>query len=283
MGVLINAEACSKVISMNNTQRNRGLGRVQDKVAIVTGGGSGIGRAVSVLLAEQGASVLVTDINAIAAEATAETIMKSSGNALGLKHDVTNEMDWAEVINMARETYGGLDVLVNNAGIGIDGECRYTKQSDWQAVINVNLNGTFLGVRAAINAMVDDSRPKHAVASIINISSAYGLVGGGLASYSASKGGVTLLTKAVAAECAEQGYNIRINSLHPGGVDTPMANLHSDQLAEQAALQAYYAKVPMGRCAEPSEIAQGVLFLASDESSYMTGSELIIDGGYTAV
>lgn len=258
-------------------------GRVEGKLVVITGGGSGIGRAASILLAEHGATVLVTDIDYRSAKETVDLIECFSSKAHALKHDVSNETDWNVVVDLALEQYGHLDVLVNNAGTGIEGECRYTSLSDWQAVMHVNLDGVFLGVRSAINAMIATAKPGDKPKSIINISSTYGLIGGGLASYSASKGGVTLLTKSTASECAQKGYNIRVNSLHPGGVNTPLANLQEDSREKKEELKSYYSKVPMGRCAEPIEIAQGILFLASDESSYMTGSELVIDGGYTAV
>ncbi len=257
--------------------------RVKDKVVIITGGGSGIGRATSLLLAQHGAKVIVSDIDIEAAEETVGQLRAFTDETMCLEQDVANHEHWDKLLELVLSRYGHLDVLVNNAGIGISGECRHTRLEDWQRVIDINLTGTFLGVQAAINAIGDRISPNQSSASIINISSTYGLVGGGLVSYSAAKGGVTLLTKSAAAECARLGYNIRINSLHPGGVNTAMANIDSEDPDDQTALQEFYARVPMGRCAEPIEIAQGILFLASDESSYMTGSELVIDGGYTAV
>lgn len=254
------------------------MGRVSNKVALVTGGGSGIGQSACELLAEQGASVVVTDIDFSAAVKTADLIIESGREAIALQHDVSSEEHWEAVIDKALDTFEHLDVLVNNAGIGLGGKCEDISLIDWRKVMSVNLDGAFLGIRAALPEM--KHRPS---GSIINISSAYGLVGGGVTSYDASKGGVSILTKSVAAECAKLEYKIRVNSVHPGAVDTPMSHLDEDEGINLSNIAEFSKKVPMGRFANPKEIAYGILFLASDESSFMTGSALVIDGGYTAI
>ncbi len=260
------------------------MSRVKNKTAIVTGGGGGLGAASSELLAAEGASIVVTDINAEAASLTAGVITQRGGNAVAMAHDVTDQSRWGEVVDAAVSTYGGLDVLVNNAGISGAGSGAMEEVSleDWRQVMNINLDGVFLGCQSAIGAM-----KARGGGSIVNISSIMGIVGGAGAAYNASKGGVRLLSKSVAAYCGSQGYNIRCNSVHPGYIWTPMVqNIINvvDEFPTEAELQAFLlAKHPIGRLGVPEDIAKGVLFLASEESSFMTGSELVIDGGYTAV
>jgi NAD(P)-dependent dehydrogenase (short-subunit alcohol dehydrogenase family) len=254
------------------------MNRVDGKVALVTGGGGGIGQACCEMLAKAGAAVVVTDINMAAAEATAKLINQSGGKALALLLDVAKEKSWETVVEKTLATYQQLNILVNNAGIALPGECKTTTLADWEKVISINLNGVFLGIKTAINAMVEGDHQ----GSIVNISSGYGITGGGLASYSASKGGVTILTKSVAVECGRLGYNIRVNSVHPGGVETNITQNQKQQDGEQEGLKDYLKKVPMGRMGTPQEIAKGVLFLASDDASFITGSALSIDGGRTA-
>ena len=262
------------------------MNSVEGKVAIVTGGGSGIGEATSILLARAGASVVVTDIDKARAEAVAVTIGAMGGQAVGLHHDVTLESDWDEVIYRTIADFGTLDVLVNNAGISGAGLGTLEDQSleNWHKVMRVNLDGVFLGCQRAVIAMKNSGG-----GSIINISSIMGIVGGAGAAYNASKGGVRLLTKSVAVQCGKLGYKIRVNSVHPGYIWTPMVRSIVDVMPQEAnmtedGLRAMLVeKHPIGRLGEAEDIARGVLFLASDDSSFMTGSELVIDGGYTAV
>tara|TARA_R110002110_G_scaffold68080_2_gene184680 strand:- start:5838 stop:6626 length:789 start_codon:yes stop_codon:yes gene_type:complete len=250
------------------------MNRIDGKIAIITGSGSGIGRASCELLAEAGARIVATDINEERAEATAMHVRDMGGDAIGLRHDVSSETDWSHVTVETTRCYGGLDVLVNNAGISVTKECRNTTLDDWRSVMDVNLTGVFLGVRAAVNMMSENKT----YGSIINIASIAGLMGDCPAAYSASKSGVRLLSKSVAVECGRKGYRIRINTICPGTVETPM----TDKISDTKVLSDLKALYPLKRFAQPIEIAKGVLFLASDDSSYITGSDLVIDGGATA-
>jgi len=261
------------------------MNRVDGKTAIVTGAGSGIGKATSRLLSQAGARVVVTDIDARAAGETAREIEADGGAALALHHDVTSEVHWGAVIDKTLAEYGQLDVLVNNAGISGAGLGTFEDQTfeNWHKVMSINLDGVFLGTQRAVLAMKDSG------GSIVNISSVMGIVGGAGAAYNASKGGVRLLTKSVAVHCGTMGYKIRVNSVHPGYIWTPMiANIvdiapAEANLTEDGLRAMLVERHPIGRLGEPEDIARGVLFLASDDSSFMTGSELVIDGGYTAV
>ena len=251
------------------------MDRVKDKVCIITGGGLGMGREHAKLLAEQGAKVLVTDINESAGNATAETINSSGGTAVFVRHDVSNEADWETVIALAISNFGGVDVLVNNAGILLMKPIQETSTDEWDKIQNVNTRSIFFGTKHVLPAM-----QKKGAGSIINISSIYGLVGGpSAAAYEASKGAIRLLTKATAADYAP--FGIRANSIHPGVIKTEMIK---ELLTESGEVPAeLMGPTLLGRPAEPREVSWGVLFLASDESSFMTGAELVIDGGYTCM
>ena len=252
-------------------------GRVAGKVALVTGGASGLGAETARRLAREGASVVLTDLNADAGAAVADEIAGAGGRSLFLEQNVADEGRWAEVVSEAVSAFGGLDVLVNNAGVAGGGPLLETTFEAWRQLMAINLDGVFLGMKAAAPVMVQAGR-----GSIINLSSILGKVGSpGAPAYSASKGGVLLLTKATALELAP--FGVRVNSVHPGFIETPMvsgalrdvenANEMRDMIISRHAL---------GRLGVPREIADGIVFLASDESSFMTGSELVIDGGYTA-
>jgi 3(or 17)beta-hydroxysteroid dehydrogenase len=264
-------------------------GRVAGKVAIVTGAGSGIGAASARALAREGACVVLTDIALAEAEGVAAEISQAGGAALTLRHDVAEERDWTGVIEAAIEAFGRLDVLVNNAGIAARGSLLDTTLDDWRAVMRINLDGVFLGTRAAVGAMQAAGRPTDPLGSVINMSSVLGLVGGaGVAAYSASKGAVRLFTKAVALECADRGWRVRVNSIHPGFVSTPLleAALARRANSEGADVDALRGQLverhPLGRLGTTEDVASGVVYLASDESAFVTGCELVIDGGYTA-
>jgi NAD(P)-dependent dehydrogenase (short-subunit alcohol dehydrogenase family) len=244
------------------------MGQVQDKVAIVTGGASGIGAACADLLAREGAKVIVTDLDDGRGAATADDIRRSGGQAVYHHHDVTDEAGWPAVI-AAAERFGRLGILVANAGIFVPGQITDISLADWRRVTAVNIDGVFLAVKYALPAM-----RRGGGGSIIIMSSLAGLRGyPGLAAYCASKGAVRLFAKAVAMECAAAGDNIRVNSVHPGIIDTPIWPADADVHARAKAV------VPMARAGEAQDIARGVLFLASDAASYMTGAELVLDGG----
>jgi 3(or 17)beta-hydroxysteroid dehydrogenase len=265
------------------------MGRVEGKVAIVTGAASGIGRASAIVLAREGARVVLTDLWGQGAEEAAGGIKASGGTAIGLAHDVGEESQWASVIEATQRQFGQLDILVNNAGIAGAGPLSETSPEKWRELMRVNLDGVFLGTKAAVAAMQTGGKPRQHYGSIIIISSILGLVGSPRsAGYSASKGAVRLFAKSVALECAAQGLNVRVNSVHPGYIDTPLVQAGLSRRAQRdgtevASLKAELeAAHPLGRLGRPEDIANGVLYLASDESSFVTGAELVIDGGYTA-
>jgi NAD(P)-dependent dehydrogenase (short-subunit alcohol dehydrogenase family) len=255
------------------------MGRVQGKVALVTGGRRGIGKAVAILLAAEGARVVITDRKPEGSEAVIAAIEKAGGEALFLDHDVAREEDWTRVIEKTLERFGRLDVLVNNAGVGAGKNIEEISLDDWRWVMSVNLDGVFLGTQQAIRAMKAGGG-----GSIINMSSIEGLVGDRrLPAYDASKGGVRLLTKSAALHCARAGYNIRINSVCPGFLDSRMVDgFLGAQTDPQQARRELEAMHPLGHLGTPEDAAYAVLYLASDESKFATGTELIIDGGYTA-
>ena len=257
-------------------------GRVAGKKALVTGAAQGLGAAIALKLAQEGAKVLVTDINEAGAAAMAESINAECGAdiAFSMRHDVTQEADWIAAVAEASARLGGLSVLVNNAGIGLGGTVESTSLELWERTMAINSTGPFLGCKHAM-PLLRDNQP----ASIVNISSIAAFTADPfLAAYNASKASVWMLSKSVALYCARAKWNIRCNSVHPAFVDTailegfrtdkakPMSDTH-DKLSRT---------IPMGRIGEPEEVALGVLYLASDESSFMTGSELKLDGGLSA-
>lgn len=262
------------------------MDRVKGKVAIITGAARGLGRTQAWLLAKEGAKIVITDINENGGKKAVEEIIKDGGEAIFIKHDVTSENEWREVIEKTLARFGKLDVLVNNAGVMIRKSIEDTSLEEWQKVMRVNVDGVFLGTKYAIGAM-----RKSGGGSIINISSFAGIVATtDTSSYNASKAAVRLFTKAAALECSKScyGYNIRVNSVHPGLVLTPMVDAEIKEEARSSG-QPYEAvrKIredwhPIGHLGAPEDIAYGVLYLASDESRFSTGTELIIDGGFTA-
>jgi 3(or 17)beta-hydroxysteroid dehydrogenase len=254
------------------------MGRVAGKVALVTGGAKGIGRATAVLLAREGAAVAVTDLDEAGAAAVVQEIVAAGGRASAFGHDVTDEAQWIDVIARAKAQHGGLNIVVNNAGIGHGATAEDETLERWRHVMAVNLDGVFLGTKHAIRAMKDGT------GSIVNISSIEGIVADpNLAAYNASKGGVRIFSKSAALHCAQSGYRIRVNSVHPGYIWTPMVQGYLAGVGDvQAGREALSKMHPVGRVGEPDDVAYGVLYLASDESGFVTGSELVIDGGYTA-
>jgi cyclopentanol dehydrogenase len=247
--------------------------RVQDKVILVTGGAMGMGQSHSELLASQGAWVFVADVNQTQGQSTVDGIRKNGGKADFLKLDVTQEADWNAAVNQIVERAGRLDVLVNNAGILILKPVQDTSNQEWDRIFDVNVRSVFIGTRAAIPVM-----QKQGGGTIVNVSSIYGLVGApGASAYEASKGAVRLFTKSCAVDLAP--FNIRVNSVHPGVIETQMTKSLLDDPAVRPLL---LGPTLLKRPAQPIEVSQAVLFLASDESSFVHGAELVVDGGYTA-
>lgn len=262
------------------------MGRLQGKVALVTGAAKGIGAATAKRLAEEGAGVVCTDVDADAGQAVADEIVNAGGAAAFVAHDVTDEAQWEAAVTLAEDTFGALHIVVNNAGIAPESSPIEEKTLEsWRHVLAIDLDSVFLGCKWGIRTI-----KKHGGGSIINISSILGLVGQPNASdYNAAKGGVRLLTKSAALECAEAGYDIRVNSVHPGYIDTPLVQnvmaqgeIGGQQVGANEMRELLTMLHPIGRLGIAKEIANAVLFLASDEASFMTGSEMVVDGGYTS-
>ncbi|MDY7021652.1 MAG: glucose 1-dehydrogenase [Cyanobacteriota bacterium] len=250
------------------------MSRVKDKVAIVTGGGSGIGRATAILLATEGAKVVVTDIDTKKSEETAEEIKQKGKQAVSYQHDVVSEEDWQRVINQVGEVFGVPEILVNNAGLLLYKELSETTIEDWYKLMDVNALGVFLGMKHCAPLM-----GQHQKGSIVNISSTAGLLGVPRQTlYGASKGAVRVMTKDAAMEFASK--QVRINSVHPSIVDTQMADYGAQERGKSK--EELGKMYPLGSIGEPIDVAYGVLFLCSDESKFITGTELVIDGGYAA-
>ena len=246
-------------------------GRVAGKVALISGAARGMGESEARLFAREGAKVVLGDVLEEQGRATVEGIIRQGGAATFVPLDVSKESDWQQAVKTAEQTYGQLDILINNAGIVRMAPLDETSLEDWNAVISVNQTGVFLGMKHVIPAM-----RRAGSGSIVNISSIAGLIGlPNIPAYQASKGAVRLLTKNAAVQYAAD--KIRVNSVHPGRIETPMTAPLAPERREMV-----LRLTPLGRDGKPEEVAYGVLYLASDESSYVTGTELVIDGGYTA-
>ena len=252
--------------------------RLKDKVAVATGGASGLGYATALRFMEEGAKLIITDINKDALDIAFKAYSLTDFPDL-LFQDVTDENGWKDLEKHVSNSFGKLDIMVNNAGIVYRGTVEDTTLDEWRETQSVNLDGVFMGTRFAVEMM------KLKGGSIINISSIEGLVGEATcAAYNASKGGVRIFTKSAALHCAAQNYNIRVNSVHPGFMRTPMVDnalttMPKDEV--DALLTRMANEIPLGEMGDPEDIANGCLYLASDESKYVTGTELIIDGGFT--
>ncbi len=263
--------------------------RLDGKVAIVTGAGGNLGAEMCAALSAVGASVIATDVNEQAVKLVADRLSADGGSVTAMVHDVTVEAEWEAAVELAMSTYGGLDVVVNAAAIVPMNMLAELNVEEFRRVQDVNVAGTLLGCKHALRAMRPDGVSGRG-GSIINLSSVMGLSGSiALASYNSSKGAVRLLSKSVAAECAMLKTNVRCNSIHPGVIDSDMGSLFYQQLTElgvtpsmEAAEAGFLSAVPMGEPGRPSDIAAGVVYLASDASRYVTGSELVIDGGFYA-
>ncbi len=248
--------------------------RLEGKVAIISGGARGMGAAEAKLFAREGAKVIICDVLEDEGRQTEAEINEVGGDAVFVKLDVTSQDEWENAVNTAIERFGKLDILVNNAGIIVQSTIEDMTVELWDKVMDVNAKGVFLGTRTAIPEM-----RKAGGGSIVNISSVSGMVGHRYVQpvYNASKGAVRIFTKAAAVQYAKE--NIRVNSIHPGPIATPMT---AEGRADPERVALTLDRTPLGRYGEPEEVANAVLFLASDEASYVTGSEIVVDGGYTA-
>jgi 3(or 17)beta-hydroxysteroid dehydrogenase len=259
------------------------MGRVDGKVAFVSGAASGIGAATARLLAKEGAAVVLGDLNTELAGSVSDEIRQKGGEGRVVKLDVASEQSWVAAMAETKEAYGRLNIAVNGAGVQIPrSNPAETSLSDWRMLMSVNLDGVFPGTKHALASMMASDPVS---GSIINISSVMGLVAlADIGPYTASKGGVRLYSKSVALSCAERGIDVRVNSVHPGFIRTPLLERTLKQrfADESEGWAVYNALQPLGRLGEPDDIAYGILYLASDEARFMTGSELVIDGGFTA-
>ena len=248
--------------------------RLEGKVAIISGGARGMGAAEAKLFAREGAKVIICDVLEDEGRQTEAEINEVGGDAVFVKLDVTSQDEWENAVNTAIERFGKLDILVNNAGIIVQSTIEDMTVELWDKVMDVNAKGVFLGTKTAIPHMKEAGG-----GSIVNISSISGIVGQDNvnAGYNASKGAVRIFTKAAAVQYAKE--NIRVNSIHPGPIATPMT---AEGRADPERVALTVERTPLGRYGEPEEVANAVLFLASDEASYVTGSEIVVDGGYTA-
>jgi NAD(P)-dependent dehydrogenase (short-subunit alcohol dehydrogenase family) len=244
------------------------MARFENRVALVTGGASGIGKETAKRIAAEDGSVVIADLQDEAGQGVVGEIEQGGGRAAYVHLDVTDEQGWAQAVDFAVDTFGGLDILVNNAGIGDTEPIEVTTADTWNKVVAVTQTSVFLGMKAAAEALKASGH-----GAVVNVSSMYGLVGSGVSpAYHAAKGAVRLLTKTTALGWAPEG--VRVNSVHPGYIDTPILGDTDRNLLVGA--------TPMGRLGRPAEIAATIAFLASDEASFATGAEFVIDGGYTA-
>ena len=256
-------------------------GRVAGKMAFVTGGAQGLGAAMARMLAQEGAKVSIADINHHGAKAVAAEINAALGEdtAFAFPLDVTKEDQWIYALEEADAAMGGISVLVNNAGISRGGNIEQLSYEDWKLVMSVNVDSVFLGTKHALRYM-----RAHQPGSIINISSIAGLIAAHNSPvYNASKAGVWLLSKGIALHCAKQGLDIRSNSIHPTFIDTPILDPLRQQFGTEVAYGKLARQIPLGHIGEPGDIASAVIYLASDESKFMTGAELKLDGGISAM
>lgn len=258
------------------------MARLTGKIALITGAASGLGQRMAERFAQEGAQVLLTDLNAGGAAAAARAIGPS---AAAFGHDVTREDQWIAAVAEAERLFGGLHILVNNAGIGTAGNVETTSLEDWRHVHAIDLDGVFLGCKHALPLIRKTTRDQGARGSILNISSIAGVIASGrMAAYNSAKAGVRHLTKSVALHCASNRDAITCNSIHPSFVDTPILdNFQSATLTRDDVKAKLGRQVPMGTIGEPDDVAWGAVYLCSDEAKFVTGAELFIDGGISAM
>ena len=257
------------------------MGRVSGKMALITGGAQGLGEATARMMAREGAKVTVTDINGAGAEAVAASINAAHGDgtAFAFQQDVTDETRWQEVAQAAHDAMGGLNVLVNNAGIGSLGSVEDENYETFKKVQTVDVDSIFLGCKYCLPLMRD-----HGLGSIVNISSIAGIIASGnYVSYNTAKAAVRHISKSIALHCAKTGGKIRCNSVHPVFINTPILDSTKEAFGEEEALAKLGRQIPLGKVGEPDDIAYAVLYLASDESKLVTGIELKVDGGISAM
>ncbi|MBL8548784.1 MAG: glucose 1-dehydrogenase [Hyphomonadaceae bacterium] len=256
------------------------MGRLAGKKAFISGGAQGLGAAMAKRFAAEGAAVTIADINLDGARQTAADINAGgSAKAFALPLDVTQEDQWIAALEEAAKIMGGLSVLVNNAGIGVAGDIETMRFEDWKRVMSINVDSVFLGCKHALKHL-RQSQP----ASIINISSIAGLIAAhNMPAYNASKAAVWLLSKNVALYCAKHKLDIRSNSIHPTFIDTPILDKYRDMFGKEEAEAKLARQVPLGRIGEPNDVANAALYLASDESRFVTGAEIKVDGGISAM
>ena len=249
--------------------------RVKGKIALITGGASGIGKAAAILLAEEGAQIIVSDINVKSANETANEIGNS---AIAYEHDVTDEGSWKILLSKIKHKFGRINILVNCAGIAMIGNIEETTLEDWKNIHAVDLDSIFLGCKTALPIMVDNGP-----GSIINLSSISGIIAGhNLAAYNSAKAGVRHLTKSIALHCAKKKYDIRCNSVHPAFINTNMLDDILPKGNREESLERLSRQVPLGRIGEVKDVAWAIVYLASEESKFMTGAEIVLDGGLSA-
>ena len=256
------------------------MGRVENKVAIVTGAASGLGFAAAQKLMDEGAKVLLTDINEEVINSMPERLANYSETQFhAVVHDVANEDSWINIIENAENHFGKINVLVNSAGISLGADVVSTDFEIWKKVHQVNLDSVFLGCKYAVPIM-----SKSGQGSIINLSSISGIVAGwNTAAYNSSKAGVRLLSKSVALYCAKKGYDVRCNSVHPAFVDTPILDPLKQAFGEEKAVAKLSRQIPMNKIGDTDDVSYAILYLASDESKFMTGTEIVLDGGLSAM
>lgn len=252
------------------------MGRVANKVALITGGASGLGKATAILMAKEGAKVAIADRNLDGAREVAERIGRA---AIAVNLDVTDEQQWIAALDVVEAAFGKLNVMVHSAGVGVLKSVEDISVEEWRFVHSVNLDGPFLGIKHGLPRM-----KKYAPGSIVIISSVSGIIAGhNMSAYNTSKAGARMLAKTTALHCAKRGYDIRCNSVHPTFIDTPMVQgmiyAGGDPAERRKKLE---AQVPLGKLGEPDDVAYCILHLASDESKFTTGAEFVIDGGITA-
>ncbi len=266
------------------------MSRLDGKVALISGAARGIGGEAAMLMAQAGAKIVIGDVLDEAGRQTAAAITAAGGQAEYVHLDVTQEHDWSVAVDHAVRSFGKLDVLVNNAGVFIGKGIEEISLAEWDKLVAVNMTGVFLGTRLAVQALREAARASEHGSAIVNLASIAGIVGSQLDPlYSMTKGGVTLFTKSAALEFGRKGYRIRVNSIHPGIIQTDMGAQTFSARAQRsgsndtaAVAQTVTDSVPWGRLGIPADIAKGIVFLASDDAGYMNGAGLVVDGGVTA-